>query len=269
MGHALRVIKYGLLEPALSVAVNHANPLFGGGVAPPRWMNFAGGGDFEAVGRENVTLLTEHADLQPDSRVMEIGCGIGRNAAILAEFLSKGEYDGFDVVRTGIHWCRNRISQRHSRFRFHRVDVRNGFYNPFGRINPTEFCFPFRPAQFDLIFATSVFTHMLHAETAHYIEQSRRVLVAGGRLLFTAFVLTDRSRGLCDQGKSNLSFADTHGDNRVEFGHSPHLGVAYDESQIEQLLSSNGFRLIAMHPGSWSGEQAGGVYQDVVVATTE
>lgn len=267
MGHTLRVIKYGVLEPVLSAAVKHADPLFGNGVEPPGWMNFAGGGEFEAIGRQNVALLKNHAKLAPDDRVMEIGCGIGRNAAYLTEILSSGQYDGFDVVRTGIFWCHNRITKRHPRFRFQRVNVYNGFYNPFGRTAPAGFQFPYAQGQFDLVFATSVFTHMLHTETAHYIEQSRRVMAPGGRILFTAFILSEKSRRISSQNRAALSFADIHEGNTVESRHSPHLAVAYDEAQIEKLLSANGFRLSHILPGSWMGERTDECYQDVVVAT--
>ena len=104
IGHIKRIVLYGFLEPTLSLAVRYANPLFGrpGAVKPPNWMNFAGGGSFEAVGRSNIRQLQHYGGLQANDRLLEIGCGIGRNAAYLLECIPNGSYDGFDVVRTGI-----------------------------------------------------------------------------------------------------------------------------------------------------------------------
>jgi len=152
--HALRVIKYGVLEPLLSLAVGHTGFLFPArnGFIPPDWMNFAGGGDFQTIGRENVELLKRCAALQPYERVLEIGCGIGRNAAFLAEYLDSGTYAGFDVVRTGIIWCNRHIASQHPTFAFRRVDVRNAFYNPWGGIPSTVFSFPYEDYCFDLVF---------------------------------------------------------------------------------------------------------------------
>ena len=44
--------------------------------------------------------LYSTAQLSPDHRVLDIGCGTGRMAIPLTSFLSKkGSYEGFDIVR--------------------------------------------------------------------------------------------------------------------------------------------------------------------------
>ena len=56
---------------------------------PPWWLRDVGGGDFRAVGQKFLHLFTELADLQPDERVLDIGCGCGRIAFPLTEYLSQ------------------------------------------------------------------------------------------------------------------------------------------------------------------------------------
>ena len=45
---------------------------------PPWWLRDVGGGDFKAAGQEFLRLFIELAGLQPDERVLDIGCGSGR-----------------------------------------------------------------------------------------------------------------------------------------------------------------------------------------------
>ncbi len=267
--HALRVIKYGVLEPLLSLAVGHTGFLFPArnGFIPPDWMNFAGGGDFQTIGRENVELLKRCAALQPYERVLEIGCGIGRNAAFLAEYLDSGTYAGFDVVRTGIIWCNRHIASQHPTFAFRRVDVRNAFYNPWGGIPSTVFSFPYEDYCFDLVFAMSVFTHMLFEEVDQYLRETGRVLRAGGRVLFSAFIVSEVAVEAAKRGSAALTFRDQFLANAVETSASPHMAVAYTPEHIDALLKGAGLRLQTHLAGSWSGLRPATSFQDVILAT--
>jgi len=269
LSHALRGIKYGVLEPLLSVAVQHTGFLFPArnGFIPPDWMNFAGGGDFQIIGREDVALLKRYAALKPHERVLEIGCGIGRNAAFLAEYLDSGTYAGFDVVRTGIIWCNKHIASQHPRFAFRRVDVRNAFYNPWGRTPSTAFRFPYEDDCFDLAFAVSVFTHMLFEEVDHYLRETGRILGADGRVLFSAFIADDVAVEAAKRGGAALTFCDRFRANAVETSASPHMAVAYTPEQVDALLNGAGLRLQTHLAGSWSGRRDATSFQDVIVAT--
>jgi SAM-dependent methyltransferase len=64
---------------------------------------------FRIVGEQNVRQMRELAGLQPTERVLEVGCGIGRIAIALTQYLDGGSYVGFDIVPHGIEWCRTRI----------------------------------------------------------------------------------------------------------------------------------------------------------------
>src|SRR5262245_55753272 len=71
--------------------------------APPRRLRFVGDGDFAAIGREFAGYLRTYAGLSPDHRVLDVGCGIGRIAVPLLDYLSeRGSYDGFDIVPRAI-----------------------------------------------------------------------------------------------------------------------------------------------------------------------
>src|SRR5262249_36838661 len=61
-----------------------------------------------------------------------------------------------------------------------------------------SYAFPFPDSSFDVVYAASLFTHLLPDETANYFHQCRRVLRPAGRCLFSCFLL-DFYRG---RGKS-------------------------------------------------------------------
>jgi SAM-dependent methyltransferase len=85
---------------------------------PPKWMIFTRPGDFISVGRGLLQILRDVGGLEPEEGVLDVGCGIGRMAIVLTEYLGpEGSYDGFDVVREGIEWCQAHITPRFPRFR--------------------------------------------------------------------------------------------------------------------------------------------------------
>ena len=235
-------------------------------LTPPRRSIFVGPGDFRAVGDEMLGHMVELAGLRPDSRVLDIGCGIGRLARPLAGHLSAaGSYAGFDVVPEGIDWCRRRIASRHPSFEFRLVDVRNGKYNPAGTDDPAGFRFPWPDADFDVAAATSVFTHLTEAAARNYLREAARVLRPGGRLLATFFVLDPEARELIAAGRADQGpFHESDGVLVADPG-APEEAVGYEPDVLGERLEAAGLRLVSLHPGSWPG-RAGRSYQDLVVA---
>src|ERR1043165_7979740 len=67
---------------------------------------------------------------------LDLGCGVGRTAAVLAERFPRTHYEGLDVEREPIEWCEREIAARYPRFHFTHVDLRNAAYNPNGVIAP-------------------------------------------------------------------------------------------------------------------------------------
>ena len=97
-----RRIKYTIVADVIELLIRTTKFLDGDG-APPGLINYAGAGDFHGIGENSIRLLSEKAALDENQRVLEIGCGIGRNALALHRSYGESiEYTGFDVVRYGI-----------------------------------------------------------------------------------------------------------------------------------------------------------------------
>ena len=240
----------------------------GGRSLPPRGLRFVGAGDFAAVGLEFRDLLIEECGLDAQSRVLDVGCGVGRLAIPLAGVLNdNGSYDGFDISKPAIRWCSRRISKNHPNFRFQHVDVANLEYNPKGRLDPTEFSFPYPDESFDCCVAMSVFTHLLEGSAEQYLRETVRVLRMGGVALLTFFIVNDETRRLRDHGEGTYSFRHRRGSAHVDDLARPETAVAYDEAAVMGFLSNIGLEVREPpYFGAWSGRRDFKSFQDIVVA---
>ena len=142
--------------------------------------------------------MVELGDLKASDRVLDIGCGPGRLAVPLTRYLDDaGSYDGLDIIPESIDWCRENISKRDERFRFHLADIRNSAYNESGADSCVELSFfPSTDETFDFVFLASVFTHMLPEGVEHYLSEIARVLKPGGTLFDHLLPRETRSRSL-------------------------------------------------------------------------
>jgi SAM-dependent methyltransferase len=187
----------------------------------------------------------------------------------LAGYLNEaGSYDGFDVNRDGIGWCRRRY-RRHPSFRFQVADLFNARYNPAGRYRADEYRFPYQDGSFDVAVLTSVLTHLLQDECEHYLAEVARVLAPGGRMLATFFLLNDTSRALIAEGQAGLAFTDADEVVAVVDEAVPEEAVAYADEWVFETLRRHDLVLTQVHPGSWCGREEFVSFQDVVVASKE
>ncbi|MGW8317132.1 MAG: class I SAM-dependent methyltransferase [Bacteroidales bacterium] len=239
-----------------------------GPMVPPKGKIFIGSGDFTAAGEAIREQLVTLAGLQPSHRILDVGCGMGRVAVPLTAYLDeKGSYEGFDIVPSAIHWCRKRISSRYSQFRFTHIDLKNDLYNLRTDREAKDFVFPYGDGEFDLVFLTSVFTHMLLEDVRNYLLQIRRVLKPRGACFATFFLMNrDTEEQLRRSGKAMFTTRREH--HYLFHPRVKEANVAYDEKFLfEQLVADQGFRVEQVVYGFWPGREhsAFNNYQDICV----
>lgn len=238
-----------------------------GELIPPRRLSFVGAGDFEQTGREFLGYFTELGGLRPGDRVLDMGCGIGRMAVPLTEFLDGGSYEGFDVGREMIRWCERNVTPRHPAFRFTWAPVYNAKYNPFGHLDAREFRFPYETASFDFAFATSLFTHLRRDEVGHYLEESARVLRPGGSCLLTFFLLTPEAERAVEEGRAMLDMRHSVDGGATTDPRQPEEAIAFRPEVVRELMGAAGLEIREpIHAGVWGGAPDGLTLQDLVVA---
>ncbi len=240
-------------------------------LTPPRRLMNVGSNsmfrnDFNAIGDVLFGYLVNVGGLKPEDRVLDVGCGVGRMAIPLTRYLS-GTYDGFDIVKESIDYCRRVITPRHPNFRFIHAELFNTHYTPDCTTQPHEFRFPYEDASFTFVFLTSVFTHMRSREVEHYLSEINRVLAPGGRCFATYFLLNTQTDTLVEQGQGTLTFRHPMPHGRTDRAENPDAACAYDEDYIRGLYAANGMAIIdPIRYGSWSGRTTDVGYQDIIVS---
>jgi SAM-dependent methyltransferase len=233
--------------------------------APPAENVFVGDGDYRAIGAEYLGHFVRIGGLKPFESVLDIGCGIGRMAVPLTQYLDSGTafYEGVDPVNAGIEWCVQNITSAYPNFRFCRVDVAHELYNPGGAIAGREIVLPFADAKFDFVAMVSVATHLPEAEISAYAREIARLLAPGGRLFLTAFIV---AAGDPDRPTARPRF--TSGNRPgTWFGDplAPLGAIGFDAGIIEDILKKAGLQVQRVSLGHWRGIESSH-YQDVIIA---
>ena len=223
-----------------------------------------GGGpeSFEAISDLHVRNIDEACGLRAGLDVLELGCGIGRDAIPLAEIIgAEGSYVGIDVIRPSIEWCAASITARYPNFRFVHHDIQDDLHNPAGSMRLDDVSLPVADGSIDLVILQSVFTHMLPPAVSHYLREFVRVLRPGGLVYATFFMVDDDI--LASARRTNLTQWDLKFEHRDPSGvaindrDQPTGAVAYEVDLLAGLLDRAGLELAApIRPGAWSGHHA-------------
>ena len=230
------------------------------------------------IGERYVGWFKELCGLKPNENVLDVGCRDGKMALPLTKYL-KGRYEGFDIGKKEIKFCKKKITSKYSNFNFQVIDLYNGMYNPKGKLKSFELRFPYKDKSFDFIFLTSVFTHMLPEEVKHYVSEIVRVLKDDGRCLLTFFLMNDETRELISKRDPKLLVSKgSHKPNEVlnfkncgKFStinkKMPENAVAYEEKIMGLMLKNNGLKIDKICYGYWCGRKQNFLsYQDIVIA---
>jgi ubiquinone/menaquinone biosynthesis C-methylase UbiE len=194
--------------------------------------------------------------IRPGQNVIEIGCGVGRDAMHLSDRIgATGTYLGLDIIPSSIDWCRKNISPRYPNFRFELLDVHNEFYNPRGTGQARNVRLSARDNSIDRILLQSVFTHMFEDDITAYFREFRRVLKPEGLVHATFFILDRPSNPDLPRPNAQLTFTIEYGDGcSIQQVEPPEAAVAFTSEAVQRMLDGSGMELDQpLHYGSWSG----------------
>ena len=144
----------------------------------PKW-SIGRGDEWESHGDLQLRFLKEHG-LKPESRFLDIGCGIGRAARKIVPYLNIGNYTGMDISEQAIDYAKKLsigegwISKRPE------FVISNGSSVPKG--------------QYDIIWAHSVFTHLPEQIIRDMMYSIKSVMAKNGKFLFTYKKGKDKER---------------------------------------------------------------------------
>lgn len=227
---------------------------------PINLMLMTGGGPetFDGISSLHNNLLQRWIGIEPNHNILEIGCGIGRDAIPLSYQVTNGSYLGIDIIGDSISWCKQEIESRNPNFKFLHFNVEDKLHNAGGVTKTTDIVLPIEDESVDRIFLFSVFTHLYQADIEHYLREFRRVLKPGGLVLATTFIYDDAI--LQKARETNLTAFDLRFEHEIDDGcrindlDQPLGAIAFTRKRWDEMLKSTGMKYV--HPvllGGWSG----------------
>lgn len=125
---------------------------------------------FENLPDENLVAYFERGLLDP-GKVLELGCGPGRNAIYLAQ---KGcSVDAVDLSQEALTWGKERAQEKNVQVNF---------------IQSNMFDLEIEEAEYDLVYDSGCFHHIAPHRRIHYLETVKKALKPGGAYSITCFV---------------------------------------------------------------------------------
>jgi SAM-dependent methyltransferase len=233
---------------------------------------WVGGADPEEVGDICAEILAQHVPFDPDARMLDFGCGIGRVMLAVLKQQPEARITGFDIVPRMIAFCEETIGAAFPAVRFELLEGSNDHYEKFKDAaqprSRAETSASYEAA-FDAVYAFSVFTHIDKDDFPDLLKFVSGLLAPGGRFLFTAFILTPFSRAtinLCwtlpELSKGVYEDGDevfiAQAEDRLAF-------IAYDMERIERMIWTAGLIPCVVEYGNWRGGGLSDSYQDVIV----
>jgi SAM-dependent methyltransferase len=197
----------------LVAGIDNTAVFYWGGVLGARWIRGI--------------LAKNGLDITQCDTLLDFGCGCGR---ILRHWqaLNGPQLFGTDYNPYLIQWCQRAL--------------------PFVACQTNELAppLPYEDGQFDLIYTISIFTHLEEQLQLLWMEELKRILKPGGRLLFTVHglthlhVLTAEQRALFEAGELVVSRPEHSGDNECSTYHP--------ESYVRRVLAKE-FLIVDFIPG--------------------
>ena len=193
-------------------------------------MSLAVGGGYDEVGSIERDIM-RWAGLKDGMLVIDLGCGSGRLAHALGQSV-KIDLLGVDIVQALLDYAATKCPPNYKFVLNHTLTI------------------PAKDDCADFVASFSVFTHLLHSETYLYMEDIRRVLKPGGKLVlsFLEFANPDHWRAFMSEV-----------DGKRAAANAP-LNTLIERPVIEKMAAALGYRLERFIDGSeapWGGRPLG------------
>ena len=229
----------------------------------------------QSIGMFQSLIFANMASDEP-KRALDVGCGVGRIFLSYLPYMTDADtYTGIDIDNNFITICKEHFEN--TNVHFHHVESHNGYYARNSTLERTRW--PFNDNSFNILTATSVWTHLTEKDWRFYLNEVGRVLSPGGRAIISFFILDDlyqkalpfkdeRLSPYYPQKRSMWIF-----DRAIEEPGSwfcpkwaavPEVAVGVSRESFDEAVAESGLSILSYMPGAWK-DQPGFHFQDFVV----
>jgi SAM-dependent methyltransferase len=231
-----------------------------------------GGGDPEPIAQEVVSAIEKYAKLNAGDFILDVGCGCGRIAAALTQYIDQtSHYIGIDIVPGLIDFARNFITPRYPSFNFLLLNESNRTYDGWRQENEeigiAKLADGVPARSVDLAISISLFTHLDYPSALEMLTSIHQLLKNDGRVFMTVFALDADARQGIAAGRAPFTFKHRTPSGKLlaERSDDPTLAVAYDDGLLNELIGAAGFQLDRRVAGYWPTGGPGEIFQDVLI----
>jgi SAM-dependent methyltransferase len=221
---------------------------------------------------ENMSFYTQdiirQCILKRNSKILDFGCGAGRIARGLLQYLDReGSYLGIDVNRSAIDWCNQNITTRNANFTFRSIDITNSYYYNDDNLQQNNYDFSFLgAAKFDCIVAICLFNHLKLTDTKQYLQEIAKRLVKDGVAYLTFFTIDEEFFQF--RYRTGLHVDLNSGEDGVWHGYQHNdFFAGYETSMLESMFTEARLTVIDSSLGSWAEKSNARIYQDWYLLT--
>ncbi|HVH81363.1 MAG TPA: class I SAM-dependent methyltransferase [Stellaceae bacterium] len=197
---------------------------------------------------------------KPWFSLLDIGCGAGRYAPFLDQFIPNLDYLGVDIWKEGIDWAQQAMSAVRPNLRFALLEQNSGY------AAERAYALPVTTGSADAAIAMSLFTHLDPAAVLAYFREVARVLASDGVAIATFFVLDEASRATAESAAAQIGFPIKKMAGYWYYGRGGYLDIYYEEAIIREIMQEAGPEPIELRRGTWyrpgTGGQIFGTHQD-------
>jgi ubiquinone/menaquinone biosynthesis C-methylase UbiE len=243
-----------------------------GPLPPQDYMQIIGSHDADHF-TSNMSFLSHEilsrCKANPESSVLDIGCGCGRMALPMTRYLNHhGKFTGIDVWKEGIDWCTENISSVLDNCKFYTVPSKNNYY--FSDVVSDEansYRLDFlSDKSIDVAFAVSLFTHLRYRDALDYLKEIGRLLQPRGIAYVTCFIVDTYFFRFVKATGNHKAVTESASERGCFYAYSHQDFFAGFTMEVwNRMLKESGLWAICYETGTWADKPGGRMYQDTFV----
>ncbi len=171
------------------------------------------------------------------------------------------------MVEAAVDWCTNEISSPYPNFKFIHANVSNAYANDAKGADAATYKLPFPDNTYDLVFLTSVFSHVRPEEIRAYLHEISRVMKLGANCYATYYLTDDFALEQIAKNEASQNFKHDFGNFLSTHKRVPEQTIAVPEPLIRSYYRESGLSILEpILFGGWANRPHHYGGQDVIVA---